>query len=353
MKPKTYRNIIQILFSLFVAVIILGGSYTAWNAANPEKTCASCHEISPSHQTWASSAHRDISCFKCHGTALENGWHSLSEKTQMVFKHIESRPRPYEIYLTENQLLETMERCINCHQDEYTNWLAGGHSMTYSAMLLDETHNSTEQLNFDCLRCHGMFYAGTVEDLVEPISRTGPWKMKIEKMADKPVIPCLTCHEIHTHGETATRPDYSSPNNIFYSRTLENNSIGFYIRNEKMHMNLANLPTPVILAGTDTVQTTSDPAYRLCVQCHAPDVWHQSGTSDDQTPTGVHEGISCRACHEPHSNFQRNSCDKCHTKISQNCKLDVRTMNTTYFSPASENDIHFVSCQDCHPDMIN
>lgn len=348
MKPKTYRNIIRIILLIFIVTIILGGSYTCWNAASPERTCASCHEIGPSHSTWASSGHREISCHKCHGTALENGWHSLSEKAQMVFTHIESTPRPDEIRLTENQLLETMDRCVECHRDEYANWLAGGHSLTYAGMLLDEKHNSTEQLNFDCLRCHGMYYAGTVLDLVEPISRKGPWKMKHAEMADKPAIPCLTCHEIHTPGEPAIRPDYSSPNNIFYSRNMENNSIGFYIRNEKMHMNLANLPTPVILAGTDTIKTPADPAYRLCVQCHAPNVWHQSGTSDDRTPTGVHEGISCRACHEPHSNFQRNSCDKCHPGESPNCKLDVKTMNTTYFSPTSENNIHFVACIDCH-----
>ncbi|HKJ78879.1 MAG TPA: cytochrome c3 family protein, partial [Prolixibacteraceae bacterium] len=113
------------------------------------------------------------------------------------------------------------------------------------------------------------------------------------------------------------------------------------------------LPTPVMLVGADTIQTPNDPVYKMCVQCHAPSVWHQVGSHDDQTPVGVHSGISCRACHEPHSNFQRNSCDKCHPAKSRNCKLDVRTMNTTYFSPSSEHDIHFVSCKDCHPKMKN
>jgi hypothetical protein len=83
------------------------------------------------------------------------------------------------------------------------------------------------------------------------------------------------------------------------------------------------------------------------VQCHAPSVWHQAGSHDDKTPVGVHEGLSCRACHEPHSNFQRNSCNKCHPAIS-NCNLDVKTMNTSYFSPSSEHDIHSVACIDCH-----
>lgn len=348
MKPKTYRNIIRVILLLFLVTIIFGGSYSAWNAGNPEKTCASCHEISPSHKTWASSAHREISCFKCHGTALENGWHSLSEKAQMVFSHVQSTPYADEIHLSEKQVLETMERCTQCHQDEYANWLAGGHSATYADVFLHEEHNHSEQLNFDCLRCHGMYYEGTIKDLVKPISRKGPWKLTDKSKSAQPTIPCLTCHEIHTQGEPAKRPDYSQPNNIFYSRNLQNNSLGFYSRHEQMHFNVDVLPTPVMLVGADTIQTPNDPVYRMCVQCHAPSVWHQVGSHDDQTPVGVHQGISCRACHEPHSNFQRNSCDKCHPNESKNCKLDVRKMNTTYFSPSSENDIHFVACTDCH-----
>jgi hypothetical protein len=83
--------------------------------------------------------------------------------------------------MTEMQMLETMDRCINCHQQEHANWLAGGHSATYADILLHEEHNTTEQLNFDCLRCHGMFNEGTILDLVEPISIEGPWNLKDEK----------------------------------------------------------------------------------------------------------------------------------------------------------------------------
>ena len=63
--------------------------------------------------------------------------------------------------------------------------------------------------------------------------------------------------------------------------------------------------------------------------------------------TGVHEGLSCTACHEPHSNDARKSCLKCHPAIS-NCKLDVTTMNTTYKDQKSPNNIHWVGCIDCH-----
>lgn len=349
---KTYlKGLIGTSIALFIFILFLGASYTWWNTATPDKTCARCHEIHSSHSSWTSSAHSEISCLKCHGTALENGFKSLSEKSRMVVRHFLNKPDPDDIRLSEEQILGTMERCRSCHQGEYAGWLAGGHSATYADIMLDETHNTAEQLNFDCLRCHGMFYEGTILDLVEPISKQGPWRMKDEKMAGKATIPCMACHMIHSKGEPAQRPDYSTPENVFYRRMRGNNALGFYFRHEKTHFTPDDLPKPVILSGKDTVQTPADPVYRLCVQCHAPSVWHQAGSSDDHTPAGVHEGISCMACHEPHSNYQKNSCDKCHAGKSKNCRLDVRTMNTTYFSPSSKNDVHTVACTDCHEQM--
>lgn len=347
MSSKLYKYSIRILVILFMAIILAGISYTAWNATNPARSCASCHEIAPSHVSWSASAHRNVSCFKCHGTALENGWHSISEKAMMIVRHIQNNPFPEDIRMTESQMLAVMERCTDCHQQEYANWLSGGHSATYADIMLHEEHNTTEQLNFDCLRCHGMFYEGTILDVVEPVSIEGPWFLKDQKLAERPVMPCMTCHQIHTPGEPAKKPDYTIPKNISYSRLLENNSIAFYVRNEKTHLSIDNLPSPEIFKADRSVKVPADPVYRLCVQCHAPSVWHQIGSHDDRTPGGVHEGLSCRACHAPHSNYQRNSCDKCHPGIS-NCNLDVKTMNTSYFSPGSANNIHTVDCNDCH-----
>ena len=342
-----FKTIIIAGGSFILIILIFTGFYTYWSAASPSKTCVRCHEISPSFNTWTASAHREISCFKCHGTALGNGFHSLKEKSRMVLTHFKTDLPFQDLRMSENQLLETMDRCKNCHGSEYSNWLASGHSAGYADIFLNETHNQTEQLNADCLRCHGMFFGKTTDELVEPLSKKGPWRLKEAEKAKQPVIPCMACHQVHSPGVTVRQPDYSSPDSIFKGRVLTNNSIGFYDRHEKSHFQLNNLPTPVMLLFGDTIKTPVDKVYRLCVQCHAPSVWHEVGSSDDHTPVGVHQGISCNACHEPHSNYQRNSCDKCHPAIS-NCRLDVKTMNTTFLSPSSPNDIHFVSCKNCH-----
>lgn len=345
---KTLRIFILVSILILAGTLGFGGFYAYWSVARPEKTCASCHEISSSVKTMGISAHTRISCFECHGTAFSNGLHSLSEKLQMIFSHLRSKPESEDIRMSEAQYLETMERCVKCHETEYADWKSSGHSATYAAIFLDEKHNKTEQLNFDCLRCHGMFYEKTINELVEPISIEGPWRLKDKEKTRQPVIPCMACHHIHSPGTPAKAPDYSKPDSIFYQRNLENNSVGFYSRHEKMHFPLTQLPVPIMFNGTDTVKASDDPVYRLCVQCHAPSVWHQARQGDDRTLRGVHEGLSCTSCHEMHSNNQRNSCLKCHPAIS-NCKLNVLTMNTTYSNPASPHNIHSVSCKDCHP----
>lgn len=350
-RQKKYRYIIRIVILAFILVFIFGGGYTYWNHASPEKTCISCHEINPSFHSWAGSSHREISCFECHGTALSNGWHSIKEKSGMVFSHIKADERNENIYLSEKQVLEVHDRCKNCHQDEYKAWLSGGHSADYADIFLDQTHNTTEQLNFDCLRCHGMFFEQTINELVEPINKTGPWQLKLQQKSTHPVIPCLACHQIHTEGEVSKAPDHSDPNKIAYWRNLENQTIALYSRHEKMHFPLEHLPKPKMFHKGEEVPVPSDPVYKLCVQCHAPDVSHEVGSSDDHTLIGVHAELSCGNCHAQHSNDSQNACKKCHPAVN-NCGLDVTKMNTTYFDEQSENDIHFVSCKNCHDDKF-
>ena len=73
----------------------------------------------------------------------------------------------------------------------------------------------------------------------------------------------------------------------------------------------------------------------------------QVGTGDDRTGIGVHEGISCLACHAQHGQKTRASCASCHPKMS-NCGLDVEKMDTSFVSPNSKHNVHWVKCGDCH-----
>ncbi len=344
-------NLLRVLGLVIIPVSIvltslIGAGYSWWNTAPPERTCAACHEIGVAVHSFATSSHREMKCAECHGTALSNGIHSLKEKGRMLVNHF-TNSNTEEIRMNEDQLLAVMNNCKRCHASEFAKWLSGGHSMQYHHIFLNNQQNRAEQINFDCLRCHGMFFDGTVADIVEPIDTKGPWQIKNPIIAERPAIPCMTCHKIHQSGMVATSPDHSTPGAIFYEHHRPVANVGYYDRNERTHFAANELPIPRITHHGKPLKVTNDEIMRTCVQCHAPNAFHHSASADDRVPRGVHEGLSCRACHEPHNNNSRNSCATCHPAIS-NCGLDVETMNTSFANKKSEHNIHFVSCADCH-----
>ena len=122
---------------------------------------------------------------------------------------------------------------------------------------------------------------------------------------------------------------------------------GFYDRYEHIHFTVSELPMLEVFDEGAAVQVATDLRQRICVQCHAPNGFHQAGSADDRTPRGVHEGLSCSACHATHSNDASGSCSHCHPQLS-NCGIPVDTMDTSFRDPESPHNIHFVACGDCH-----
>jgi hypothetical protein len=124
-------------------------------------------------------------------------------------------------------------------------------------------------------------------------------------------------------------------------------SLALFDRRSQMYIPIAELPMPRMLEGTRAVKMSPDQRQALCYQCHAPVAAMQVGSGDDRTGMGVHEGISCLACHAQHGEQTRASCATCHPKMS-NCGLDVEKMDTTFASAKSKHNVHWVKCQDCH-----
>jgi hypothetical protein len=338
-----------LIISICLGLMLLTAlGYTEWNRASPERTCASCHEIVPALEIWQQSSHREVTCTDCHGKTLGSGFHSIKERSRMVVAHFRKSGGSMVPKLDEGDVLKVMEACVGCHRDEQRSWLAGGHSATYSDIFLNEEQNRMERLYPDCFRCHGMYYGGTIGDLVEPISTTGPWSLKDPDQSGRPVIPCLVCHPVHLENEPRAHPaSLDDPEALFYERIPRGELTGLYLRSDRMHLGSDHLPRPDIYHKGRKVLVSDDPVQRICMQCHAPNWAHEAGTEDDKTPTGVHEGISCRACHRGHSNDPRDACKTCHPAVTS-CNLDVMTMNTTYMNRNSPNNLHSMECVDCH-----
>lgn len=328
------------LAAVFLLCAVAGG-IGYFEMTPPEKTCVSCHEIRASHARWTNSVHRAVSCKACHGGSADS-WHALRENAKRVFRHVTEADHS-GMRLSEEQAVRMVRACQTCHVREFEHWRQGGHGADYAKIFMDDKHNRTEQMADDCLRCHGMFYEGTMADAVAPLDTRGPWRFRDAALAARPVIPCLACHELHAPGEPFAA-GAGATNAVPRGRR---DTVAFYVRQEKKHFAMDDLAVPKVVQGERAVKVSGDPRQRLCTQCHAPNAMGQAGTGDDRTPTGVHEGISCASCHKPHSNDTRGSCVACHPRFSS-CGLDVAEMDTTYRSRGSRHNIHTMRCVDCH-----
>jgi hypothetical protein len=333
------------LFGGLFGFAAVAGALCFFQFGPPERTCLSCHEIQTPYDRLALSTHRSVSCKRCHGGTLTSGIHGLQENLKRVFAHLRDTDHS-DMRLSEEQVVTINKQCAQCHAREYAHWLGGGHGVTYPAIFLDEKHNKTEQLAEECLRCHGMFFEGPVGDLVQPLDIKGPWRLKDAKMADRPAVPCLACHQIHVAGHPYAKLAAGRDKDAAAAAD-QRDAVCLYSRRERTHFAAADLPVPKIEDHGRPVQVSTDPRQRVCVQCHAPNAYGEAGTGDDRTPTGVHEGLSCAACHAPHSNDARSSCVQCHPKFSH-CGLDVTKMDTSFRSSESQHNIHTVHCTDCH-----
>ena len=230
------------------------------------EACARCHEIQPNFDSWQHSSHRKINCTQCHASSLE-------ASVRRIVLHARGEV-PESFHLRLNDVFGMMERCKSCHQQEFAQWRAGPHATTYSRIFTDPKHNEKRRLMDDCLRCHGMYFGGGVTDLVEPVSTTGPWKLKDPKLAMQPAIPCLACHSIHRQGA----PMFASQDRTGPKQEKFRPSLALMDRRSQLPISLAILPIPPVMEGARTVRVSPDQRQALCYQCHAPLSTNQVGT---------------------------------------------------------------------------
>jgi hypothetical protein len=327
------------------AVLLMVPGASLYFETGNGRRCATCHEMQATYDFWRNSSHRGIGCRKCHGDALTTDASFHMNIVARAWSHVKG-DLPEQIGFPNKYVQAMTDQCEGCHRQEYAQWQAGPHSATYSRIFLDKKYNTANMPMDDCLRCHGMHFEGGIADLVAPVNRTGPWRLKPAELANMPSIPCLTCHELHREGQPMKKAslDGRVPGP---SQEITRPSLALFDRRTQQYVPVADLPLPAMLDGGRPVKMSHDQRQALCYQCHAPTSTMQVVSGDDRTGMGVHEGISCLACHAQHGQTTRASCASCHPKMS-NCGLDVEKMDTTFASPNSKHNIHFVKCAECH-----
>ena len=337
-------RVIAPLLVLLCAILLLPGASLYYHYTGGS-SCARCHEIWQPYRDWHDSAHRNVACSECHGDVmtLDAGFH-LKNLRQLA-KHLRGEI-PEQVRLKPDDVFKIEQRCAKCHREEYADWAAGPHGVSYSKIFLNVDHNKSTLLIDDCLRCHSMHFQGSIRDLVTPVNRQGPWKLVYPQLANAPAMPCLTCHQMHRHGNPRQRMDLK-PDDAVSRQEISRPSLALFDRRQQDYVALERLPLPQMKGGDRFVKISPDQRQALCYQCHAPSATGQAGSGDDRTPVGVHEGLSCFACHAKHGQSARASCVTCHPQLS-NCGLDVEKMDTTFKSLNSPHNVHTVKCADCH-----
>lgn len=341
---RWYSRLAFVLPVVLLAVLFLPVA-SVYYRYSQGRSCAKCHEIWQPYTDWHTSTHRNVLCSECHGDVLtlNAGFHFRN--IRQLYKHVRGDV-PEQVRLKADDVQQVNARCAKCHRQEYADWAAGPHAATYREIFLDESHNRKEHLADDCLRCHGMHYDGSISDLVTKTDTTGPWNLRDAKLTRKPVIPCVSCHQMHRQGTLLSRPQVKSTTPGLVQE-ISTSSLALYDRRELDYVALDQLSLPSMRDGDRLVKISPDLRQALCYQCHAPVAGMKVGTGDDRTTIGVHEGLSCFACHQGHGQKTRASCSTCHPRLS-NCGLNVETMDTTFRSTKSTHNIHFVKCTDCH-----
>jgi hypothetical protein len=347
MSPALKRRRIWLLvLAPFILLLIAVPGGSLYYSAAGGKACIRCHEVQGAYDRWAMSTHRSVACKECHDSIYTTDLSVHWNNARQLWRHLR-KETPERLLVKQSDINRGMnDRCGKCHQQEYASWVAGPHHANFGDVFLNQGHNTNRVLSDHCLQCHGMFFERGIRDLVQPINRQGPWRLATETVAaTDTTIPCLACHSVHRPGEPmGTHPT----NSIAANAPAHRPSLGFYDRREQLHFGADLLPLPEILEVTRRVKMSPDPRQSTCYQCHAPDHTFQAGSGDDRTCLGVHEGLSCMACHQGHDQNTRASCAQCHPRLS-NCGLNVESMDTTFKSATSTHNIHFVKCADCHP----
>ena len=339
------RFLLLVVLAGLVGVGVLTATNGYYGPDDGER-CARCHEIRPMVDSWAASTHRDVTCAECHGSSLTGDIDTHLEYLSRWLVHRRGQS-PEQIRVKHTDVAALVGRCATCHAEQHADWKSGPHGVTYSRLFLDKAHNTNQKLMDDCLRCHGMHYDGGIRKLVAPLDREGPWQLIDAVMYDEPATPCLACHSVHRSGEPSASGREGAPEPVEEEEPGVP-SLAFFDRRGGEPVPVKDLPMPAMRDGDRLVDVGPDQRQALCYQCHAPRAGYQVFSGDDRTPTGVHEGLSCLACHGTHKMTTRTSCASCHAGMS-NCRLDVETMDTTFRSSDSAHDIHRVACEDCHP----
>jgi hypothetical protein len=285
-------------------------------------------------------------------------------------------------------------QCFGCHSTEFGQWSTGapypsadgltGHNVTMAQTLTNTGHNSSEQVTGECISCHSPFSAKhqsqaawtKIGELVAPLnlvgSPKGTWTLKAPyKSAVGGSTPVAGFFFPAQHATQTTLAAWEGIScRVCHDDSNANNNptLGFF---------KGLPPFAAGVAGSYKYVNVKN-ATALCESCHQP----ASDDSRTASSESVHAGIPCTTCHMTDASGQpthtlsagklgaalaTTACNQCHAAAGNPAgHPGVTTLDTSFQSQASlekygadpmnlkfsadaRRNIHFVTCDSCHP----
>ena len=239
-----------------------------------------------------------------------------------------------------------MERCKSCHRQEFADWQAGPHGATFAQFSWTQKQNRQRLLMDDCLRCHGSQFEGGMRDLVTP-------HRYARAVADD------GCAVDQSAGDSVPELPPDAPARRTAPQAIATAAASVGARRDPPAFACAVRPARASARCGSRPAASADPGRRA------------AGADEPGPASGALLPVPRAARHpagrigrRPHghghprrhqlpgvpSEARRNHARvvrSCHPRLS-NCGLDVEKMDTTFPSPKSAHNIHFVKCADCH-----
>jgi len=280
--------------TLVLAAILVAGSGGFFYYSSTPAFCNSCHIMEPYVASWKSSAHKNISCIKCH---FAPGWENVVRSKVLAVRYVVATVAGLHVTKPVAEVEDASCLRDGCHERR----LIEGKVVFKGIVQFDHglhlgSLRRGKQLR--CTSCHSQIVQGSHLTVTESVCFTCHFTGRIhERMAD-PIAGCTACHE------PPSKPIQVAEGVTFDHKPYLDRKVDCW----KCHF--------------DSVKGTGEVPRQVCLNCHYESD-KMAKYSDSKFMHDWHvtkRKVECFQCHSEilhgrhvGAELQESQCGACHT----------------------------------------
>ena len=282
---RRYRALLFTVGAVLGAVaFVLGGSLVL---AGRPSSCATCHEMQPHYDQWATSTHKGVICIDCH---TEPGLAGIVKiEAQMLENSLVHVARAYDLPIRADVRDDS---CLRCHPKE-------SRPEVLPQATLRIAHSAHDGV--PCAECHGRL----VHTLGQEVTSASVTHKGGEKA-------CQVCHtpEVCPHGSAEVDCASCHSANIPLHSLREQTSV----LSREGCIECHNQERVAPEENCQTCHVSPHGIDRSCNKCHtSTETWHDKTLVHPFSLEGGHAGAACTKCHnEATRDTLSAACSTCH-----------------------------------------